>query len=468
MNKKTILIIIASVCIISTTAQRNYKFENFGNRSILLNGNVTGSVDDLGATFYNPARLALVEDPVFLINAKIYQLTNIKLNNITIDGSNLSTSNFDGLPSMLAGTFKIKKFKGHQFAYAYFARNRSDFSLGYNSEVNEFNNVEGKYVNTSQINNKLRENWYGVSWAKTITPNFSVGASLFFSTYKFEIGHTKQFNTIDDSNQVSNYNSGILYQQESYGLFAKVAIAWVLSKVELGLNIDIPYLEVLGKGKFKYEEFLTGFENVDDIFTYNYFDDLDAQRKFPLGISVGAGLPIRKHKLHFGASWNAKINSFSKVDIPKLESETIDVLPEIVFNEELKSIVNLGLGAEFFLSEHINLYGSFSTDFSPYIYESTSNDFNNPNQIVNFSPNYYHYGFGVNVSYKWANFILGAIYSSGGTEFEKPVNLPSNTSSSIGDTISNAQVNRWRFVIGVEILFMGKTFDKYGIDNRLF
>ena len=56
--------------------QRNYKFENFGNRSILLNGNVTGSVNDLGATYYNPARLALIEDPVFAINAKIYQLTN--------------------------------------------------------------------------------------------------------------------------------------------------------------------------------------------------------------------------------------------------------------------------------------------------------------------------------------------------------------------------------------------------------
>ena len=51
--------------IFSVNAQTNYKYENFGNRSILLNGNVTGSVDDLGATYYNPARLALVEDPVF-------------------------------------------------------------------------------------------------------------------------------------------------------------------------------------------------------------------------------------------------------------------------------------------------------------------------------------------------------------------------------------------------------------------
>ena len=98
-----------------TYGQSNYKFENFGNRSILLNGNVTGSVDDLGAVYYNPARLALVEDPIFSINAKIYQLTNIKVDNITIDGNSLSSSDFDGLPGMIAGTFKLIFLEGHQF-----------------------------------------------------------------------------------------------------------------------------------------------------------------------------------------------------------------------------------------------------------------------------------------------------------------------------------------------------------------
>ena len=77
--------------IIQVKSQTNYKYENFGNRSILLNGNVTGSVDDLGATYYNPARLALIEDPVFA--AAIPGSTKIPLPNIppiliaTIDSS---------------------------------------------------------------------------------------------------------------------------------------------------------------------------------------------------------------------------------------------------------------------------------------------------------------------------------------------------------------------------------------------
>ena len=31
--------------------QGNYKFNNFGNRSILLSGNVTGSVSDIGLVY---------------------------------------------------------------------------------------------------------------------------------------------------------------------------------------------------------------------------------------------------------------------------------------------------------------------------------------------------------------------------------------------------------------------------------
>ncbi|MBV1887895.1 MAG: hypothetical protein KUG51_01255, partial [Urechidicola sp.] len=365
MNCKLIVIIILFIFTNKLVAQRSYKFENFGNRSILLNGNVTGSVDDLGATYYNPARLALVEDPVFLINAKIYQLTKIKLGNVTIDGKDLSTSNFDGLPSMIAGSFKIKKLKGHHFAYSFFSRNRSDFSLGYNSGVKDIDDVD-KYVNSSTYRNKLKENWFGSSWATSINDNFSIGASLFFSIYKFEIGHEEQLNTIDILDQVSNYNSNILFQQNSYGLFAKIGAAWVFPKFELGVNVDLPYLEVFGKGKFKYEEFLSGFEDTDDIFTFNDFDDLDSKRKYPLGISVGTGIPIRVHKLHADLSWNSKVDTYNKIDIPDLMTESGNNLPTVLFDEKLQSTLNVGLGGEFFITEKLNFYGSFSTDFSPY------------------------------------------------------------------------------------------------------
>jgi len=44
------LLLIISNCWV-VFSQDNYRIENFGNRSLLLSGNVTGSVEDLGSTY---------------------------------------------------------------------------------------------------------------------------------------------------------------------------------------------------------------------------------------------------------------------------------------------------------------------------------------------------------------------------------------------------------------------------------
>jgi len=41
----------------------HYWTDQYGSRSRLLGGAVIGSVDDLAAVYYNPARLALIPDP---------------------------------------------------------------------------------------------------------------------------------------------------------------------------------------------------------------------------------------------------------------------------------------------------------------------------------------------------------------------------------------------------------------------
>ena len=98
-------------------AQGYYNQENFGNRSILLTGNVTGSVDDLGLAYYNPSRLAIIEEPNFTINAKAFQLGNIKIENVFGRSNKLSDSKFGSLPNLVAGTFKIGGSDKHKFVY---------------------------------------------------------------------------------------------------------------------------------------------------------------------------------------------------------------------------------------------------------------------------------------------------------------------------------------------------------------
>jgi hypothetical protein len=110
MNLRSILFIVFSFCLMKSFGQQaNYKFNNFGNRSILLSGNVTGSVTDLGLVYYNPSRLTEVENTGFAFNARAYQLSSLKLSNFLGEDSRVSSTNFNGIPSMAGGTFDLSE-----------------------------------------------------------------------------------------------------------------------------------------------------------------------------------------------------------------------------------------------------------------------------------------------------------------------------------------------------------------------
>ena len=455
-----LLFLLIFCFIIQVKSQTNYKYENFGNRSILLNGNVTGSVDDLGATYYNPARLALIEDPVFSINAKIYQLSEAKIDNYLFDGTNLSSSKFEGLPSMVSGTFRLKKLENHQFAYSIITRNRYNLDLNYGTDIidNEFQDILPgieKYFGTTSLNNRLRENWFGVSWAKSITSNFSLGASLFGSYYSYSAGNIEQFTSINEEEEVTSYSNKVGINQKSYGAFLKIGAALVLKKIELGLNFDLPYLEVYKEGSFYNEEVLSGSQNGNDILTLNRFDDINAKRKYPLGISIGAGIPIKKNKIHLNASWNSAIDTYDRLEIPIIESETEEDVYAYKFEEKLNATFNIGFGAEIYINPKLNGYGSFSTDFSPFDVKTSIIELSSqPENRININSDYYHYGVGVNFSHKRANFILGSVYTHGKSNFNNSFN--EEIFPDLVDQISTIKYSRWRFLIGFEILFLDR------------
>ncbi|WGH76181.1 hypothetical protein P8625_03155 [Tenacibaculum tangerinum] len=279
--------------------QQNYKYENFGDKSIVLNGNVTGSVSDLGATYYNPARLTTITEPLFSVNGKIYQLNVTKIEDFVNSGKTLKSSEFSGLPQMVAGTFQLKNLDNHYFAYSLLSKNRSDISTTYRTGLQ--NADKGlrllgidRYTGTVSIGSKIREEWYGGSWATKLTERFSVGVSVYFSAYEYSGNNNIEYSAITEDSSVALYRSKIGFLQKSYGFLGKVGFSYTFPKVSFGLNINVPYMELIGEGNFNQEEFLSGFDSAKDRFSANRFNDLNAKRKYPLGIQIGSGIRIKK------------------------------------------------------------------------------------------------------------------------------------------------------------------------------
>ena len=223
-------LLIFALPILSSGQEGNYRFESYGNQSLLLNGNVTGSAEDLGLTFYNPARLAFIEEPSIVIAGKAFQLINYDLEDVFESDIDLKESSFNGIPSIFSGTFKVKKLPNHQFAYSFISRYRSDLSLDYNSGVIPglpFGNLDQVAQSFSEISfgNRLREEWYGVSWAHKLKDNLSIGASLFGSIYEINGRGNLLINAERDDNSVVSYLNNTSFNQKTYGLFLKLGMA---------------------------------------------------------------------------------------------------------------------------------------------------------------------------------------------------------------------------------------------------
>jgi len=453
------IILIALIIPFLITAQGYYNNENFGNRSLLLSGNVTGSVNDLGLTYYNPARIALIVNPVFSINAKAYQFNSIKFKNVFGRDDKLSSSEFEGVPSLVAGTFKIEKWENHHFAYAFISRQRSNIGINISRELDLENLTDtgeiDRLVGNLLLNSKERDEWFGGTWGMKIRDNLSIGVSSFVSVYSFRTSYDLRFSSLDQSQDVSFFNNEINLGQNSYGMFWKLGLAWKLKKIDLGLNVDLPYLEVIKNGKFRYQRFLSGTDDGSDEFAYYDFKDLESNRKEPLGISVGAGFPWGKNNFHLKVDWHGNLSEYNRLVIP----DTEDGREGFAFKESLRSVINFGAGAEFYINDGLNLYASFSTDFSPV--EASANIFDiiqngDSDADANFDADYFHYGFGVEFKLKKIELILGATYSSASGDFADPIDFPfDGIETTASDEPSRVNISRWRFIVGLEIPIFG-------------
>jgi len=462
-----VILIFASIC--SWGQQANYKFNNFGNRSILLSGNVTGSVSDIGLVYYNPARLTKLENTGFSFNAKAYQINKINLTSVFDEERQLENISFGGVPSMAGGTFTLF---GERFGYSFLARRRGNLKLNTSTRqisdrITElFPDAEAYNLNAS-ITDSVKEDWYGLTWAKEISENFSLGISAFASSYNNEgsrsVSHTIQFNP----DAVGYFLKRTGFTQKSYGLNIKVGASYKLKNIDLGLNINVPYLEVYEDGGYNYNEVVSGVGTEFDVFYDYIFDELNTRRKEPFGLSIGAGIPIKKSKIHLNIDYVAGVSSYNRIAIPSIDIGA-DTPTPVDFNEERKTVFNFGIGGEIYINEKFKSYFGFSTDFNAFKDNSTAFDLSIEdagNTVI--GADFYHLSGGIDWEMSWASIILGFTYASGSSDFKNPFNLntsDTNFNNTQESTLSN---QRYQVIIGLEIPLIDNISNKNKKENEI-
>lgn len=458
MHFKQVILFFFLVGHIGIAQQGNYKYNNFGNRTILLAGNVTGSVEDFGLAYYNPARLTEIKNDGFAFNAKAYEYSTYKLDDAIDGNATLRDSKFNTLPSMAAGTFSLF---GTRFAYSVFTKYATNTNLNFRSELLEKDIIETlpgteKYNIDFRINYLLREQLLGLTWAQAVTDKFSLGISLFGSIYRYGGGSNLEYTIQAQDNGVAYYQNRPSFRQDSYGVFVKIGGSYHFPAFDFGVNVNLPYMEVFKKGRFDYQSVISGIgQDSDQLFSYK-LNDLESKRKEPLGISIGAGVPIARNKLHINLDYMKDLASYQRIEVPEIDTGQTEPTA-VAFEERRKAVLNFGVGAEIYVNEMVNLYAGFSTDFNSIV--SSSNIMaiaGNSSGYTDLDNDYFHTGFGAVLKFSWASLIVGATHTKNTTDFNSPYKFQSDDIDLGESSLSVLSFTRWQFIAGLDIPFLNR------------
>lgn len=444
----------------------HYWSENYGNKSMLLSGTVNASVEDLGAVFYNPARLGMIENPAFVISAKVYEWSTIRIKDGLDEGVDLNQSNFGGAPSLVAGTFSIPFLKEHKFAYSFLTRQltKADFFVRVEEEDAEFKYIPEKVLFNGKlnINTDYREEWFGLTWSPPITEKFSVGLSNFVTTVNRSATTALDMKTLDENKKVASLSTNRQYGYETFGLLWKLGFSWDLSPVHLGLTVTTPKVNLRGTGSTVYEQYLIGVDTTgnginDDIYIFNAQKDLNATYYSPWAIGFGLGIHFKKVIIHLSAEWYDKVPKYTILETDPFFAQISGEPLKFTLVDELNSVLNYGLGLEMNLNEKISIYASIATDYSGVTSDITRfAELEDEASNSVFQADFLKFGGGFMLNTSWAEVTLGATYTGASQELKRPIDFSGDQPVFDSDVPTTLTFNRWRFILGFSFPFADK------------
>jgi hypothetical protein len=182
----------------------------------------------------------------------------------------------------------------------------------------------------------------------------------------------------------------------------------------------------------------------ETIYLANYQQEVAARHNLPLAIGFGAGYKLGEHRIHFSAEWYDAVARYSIMDTHPFTAQSNGETYNNLVDSESKSIVNYGLGAEFYLKEHLKLYLSYATDFSASIPDTKTN-------LTVSTWDIYHLSGGASFQIGKTEITAGLNYAFGSAKVKGPVKLPQGEiQGDLADLLENSDVDytRLKFLIG--------------------
>jgi hypothetical protein len=425
------ILLIAGLARAAAAQDSHYWTFGYGPIGQLTEGALVGGVNDLSATYYNPAACALIDRPRFVFNVTSFDLAQIQVKDAAGSGLDVDQMVSRPVPAMIA--FHIGAHEdGNHFAFAFLARSESDFDLGYSaSDVSEASEVAA--AGYGRFKQRVLEYWVGGNWSRRVSRNVSVGLSPFFAYRGHRSRRTLAAEQLSPELQRGTF-VGMENEYNHMRVLAKLGVAWRPGAWQLGANLTAPGFKVYSDGKTNFNATVASASGTT-LLAATTQKGLDATYHAPWSVGVGATRRFDHSAVHATVEWFSAIDPYDiLLPAPAPVAGAGRSIP-IQFRGEAASVVNFAVGFEHALGDALRLYGGAARNYSTYIPER---DTFSPWDLTDVTA-------GVSVDRGRARFALGLGYAWGTGELQQLVSPPDASGPA---PTRSASYHRWRISFG--------------------
>ncbi|MCH7548354.1 MAG: hypothetical protein IH969_02255 [Candidatus Krumholzibacteriota bacterium] len=418
-----LLLLFAAVVPEDSFAQdTNYWNNQYGPRSMLLGGAVIGSVTDMSATFYNPGALGYIENPELLLSANAYQIETLKVTDGAGEGIDLTSTQFNLLPNMLAGAFRKSWLGKNKIAYSFLTRHRFDAEVkGATTDRIDILPDPGdeEFAGALSRQEDARELWTGITWARGLSSKVGVGVTTYLSIRNESSTSVKFAQALTDSGDISLLFDLENFSSTVYSLLWKAGVGINLNPLTIGVTLTTSNVRLFGSGEATLNNSVVrvdidGDGNPDNAFETDFQEDVHANYESPWSVGFGAGYFFEHTQLHFSAEWFDAVELYDVLELDSFTSQTTGETLERSVQQKRESVVNFAAGIQRDFGEKYGGFLSFNTDNTAFSPES---------DISVTGIDISHITAGTTVSLGRTNWMLGLSYAFGSEETTQAINL---------------------------------------------
>ena len=448
MKKALLLILVIIILQVSLSAQENnYWNIQYGTRSTLLGGAVIGSVSDLSATFYNPGAIALFPDVKFILSAQVYQLDNYKIIDGAAEGKDLDYSSIVPSPNFVAFDLAFNFLGDDRLAFSILTRQNSnlEFSARVIDSLEVIESSPGKESFAGGINSEKKFNdvWGGITYSTKLSEIIGLGFTGYISYRSHKASSLNILQALLSNGDIASYSNISNYRYNNCRALAKVGLGLNLNPLTLGITATTPSVNIFGTGSVGTHLFVSGIDT--NRFESNYQEEVKSEFNSSWAVGFGGAYKLGNTKLHLSAEWYDAINKFYVLDTEPYVSQSSGETLTNDLSHEAKSVINFGVGLDYFATDSLIFSISVTSDFSAYVENTTTN-------LAPYSAwDLIHIAGGSTFNIWKSEVTVGTVYSFGSQTLENTINItPGDDNNSVGRQ-SDFEYSQIKVLLGFEL-----------------